>query len=114
MGKPLVIIESPYALDGKIGRNISYACCALKDSLLRGEAPFASHILYTQPGILDDSNPEERKLGMEAGFEWYIVADKAVVYQDLGISSGMRMGIETAERYGIEVEYRNIEGWIWK
>ena len=47
-----VILESPYA--GDIERNVAYARAAMRDSLLRGEAPIASHLLYTQPGVLDD------------------------------------------------------------
>jgi hypothetical protein len=38
--------------------------------LLRGESPIASHLLYTQPGILKDDVPEERPLGIEAGLAW--------------------------------------------
>jgi len=78
----------------------------VRDSLLRGEAPIASHILYTQPGILDDAVAEERRQGIDAGLEWMHVADATVVYADLGISSGMRYGIEAAERSGKKVEFR--------
>ena len=54
----LVIIESPYA--GDIKANIAYARRAVRDSLERGEFPIASHLLYTQPGILNDDIPSER------------------------------------------------------
>ena len=64
----LVIIESSFA--GDMERNIKYARRCMRDSLIRGEFPFASHLLYTQEGILDDTKPDERKLGIEAGFEW--------------------------------------------
>ena len=37
---------------------MEYARACLRDSLLRGEAPIASHLLYTQPvASLDDSDP---------------------------------------------------------
>lgn len=36
-----VIIESPY--HGNVERNLRYLRACLRDSLLRGEAPFASH-----------------------------------------------------------------------
>jgi hypothetical protein len=49
----LVIIESPYA--GDPDGNLAYARAALADSLARGEAPFASHLLY--PQVLDDMIP---------------------------------------------------------
>lgn len=61
----MVIVESPYA--GDIERNVAYARACIADCLKRGEAPFASHLLYTQPGVLDDGVPaEDRWLG-----EWW-------------------------------------------
>ena len=63
-----VILESPYA--GDVERNVAYARACLRDSLLRGEAPIASHLLYTQPGVLDDQIPEERQMGIDAGLAW--------------------------------------------
>lgn len=102
----LVIIESPFA--GDVHRNIEYARLALKDALDRGEAPFASHLLYTQPGVLNDLVPAERKLGIEAGLAWGQAADLTAVYFDLGISEGMRQGIARAQAEGRPVEYRSI------
>ncbi len=104
----LVVIESP--LSGDVERNTRYARACLRDSLLRGEAPLASHLLYTQ--VLDDTVPAERKQGMEAGFAWNAHAEKVVVYQDLGISGGMQAGILVAQRHGIQVAYRYLgENW---
>ena len=102
----LVIVESPYA--GGVTENVAYAREALADCLRRGEAPYASHLLYTQPGVLDDGKPEERKLGIEAGLAWGDCADATVVYTDLGISSGMEWGIRRAREAGRPVEYRKI------
>lgn len=101
-----VILESPYA--GDIERNLTYARACLHDCLLRGEAPIASHLLYTQPGVLDDNKPGERQLGIEAGLVWGELAEATVVYTDYGISKGMRFGIEMAEKNGRPVEYRNL------
>jgi hypothetical protein len=101
-----VIIESPYA--GEIERNIDYARKCMKDSLLRGEFPLASHLLYTQPGILDDSITIERNLGIAAGLEWGKMAEKTIVYTDYGISKGMQFGIENAIENNREVQYRTI------
>jgi hypothetical protein len=109
-GRPLpVVIESPYA--GDVDKNLRYVRAAMHDCFLRGEAPFASHALYTQPGVLDDNRPDERKLGIEAGLEWSSFAAKSVVYTDLGITEGMRAGIARAEEDGRLIEYRKIEGW---
>lgn len=108
----LVALESPYA--GDIEKNIEYARACAADCFKRGEAPFISHILYTQPGILRDEIPEERKLGMQAGFLWSNLAEKTVVYTDHGISEGMEAGIDRAKKEGQLVEYRSLyEKPIW-
>jgi len=104
----LVIIESPYA--GDIEKNVEYARRCVRDSLLRGESPIASHLLYTQPGILRDEVPEERKAGIDAGLAWRAVAHASVVYIDLGVTKGMSYGIAAAESAGVPVEYRQIGG----
>ena len=101
-----VILESPFA--GDVVGNVAYARRAIADSLSRGEAPLASHLLYTQPGVLDDTIPGERRLGINAGLSWYDFAKAAVVYVDRGISSGMEQGIDLARALGVDVEYRTI------
>ena len=103
----LVILESPYA--GDIEANVEYARKCLRDSLMRGEAPIASHLLYTQPGVLKDEIKEERERGINAGLAWRRVAVASVVYMDRGISSGMEYGIKAATDSGLPVEYRRIE-----
>lgn len=103
----LVILESPYA--GDIEANVAYARRCVRDSLMRGEAPIASHLLYTQPGILRDDIAEERQWGIDAGLAWRAVAQATVVYTDRGISTGMRYGIAAAEAAGLPVEYRQLE-----
>lgn len=105
-GMRLVVVESPYA--GDVERNVRYARLCLRDCLIKGEAPFASHLLYAQEGVLKDEIPAERKLGMEAGFAWGFVADAVVVYTDLGVSEGMREGIVRAEFEGCPVERRTL------
>lgn len=102
----LVILESPYA--GDVARNVAYARECMRDCLSRGEAPLASHLLYAQPGVLDDDVPEERERGIEAGLAWGRLADATVVYTDLGISPGMREGIARAGVDGRPVEVRQI------
>lgn len=106
-----VVIESPLSAPSREGieRNKIYAKRAVVDSLRRGEAPYASHLFFDQPGILDDLLPEEREKGMLCGFVWGAAADKIAVYADYGISEGMRRGIELAEKRGILIEYRYLE-----
>ena len=104
----LVILESPYA--GDIPANVAYARACLRDALLRGEAPIASHLLYTQRGVLDDALPAERQLGIDAGLAWRRVAEASVVYVDRGVSLGMRYGIAAARSAGLPVEPRSLFG----
>lgn len=105
-----VIIESPYA--GNVELNLRYLRACIRDSLLRGEAPFASHAIYTQPGVLDD--PEQR-LGIEAGFAWWSAVDRIVFCTDLGWSKGMKAAHERVHLLGIgcpQVVERTL-GWEW-
>jgi len=102
----LVILESPYA--GKVKRNIDYARKCIKDSLLRGESPIASHLLYTQKNILNDNDPNERTLGINAGLEWSRVADYHVFYIDYGMSNGMRYSIKKLIENNKKYEFRFI------
>lgn len=99
-----VIIESPFA--GDVKRNLRYLRACMRDCLLRGEAPFASHAIYTQPGVLNDDDPEDRKLGMNAGFAWRPVAEATVIYTDLGMTPGMVAGRDDAIRVGRTIEFR--------
>lgn len=104
----LVIVESPYAGDTlyTIENNKNYARECIRDCLMRGESPFASHLLYTQDNVLDDDLPEERFLGMEAGWAWMEKADLVAVYGDKGISSGMKYGIRRAIQLNKPLEFR--------
>jgi hypothetical protein len=100
----LVIIESPWA--GDIRKNRNYARKAVRDSLLRGESPIASHLLYTQAGVLKDEVPDERALGIAAGLAWAEVADAQIFYADYGFSIGMLHALKEASKAGIAVEVR--------
>lgn len=99
-----VIIESPYS--GDVEKNIDYARLCLRDSLIRGESPIASHLLYTQ--VLDDSIPNERSTGLEAGLAWIEVADAHIFYGDLGMSKGMMIAYDRAMQAGKKTETRYI------
>lgn len=112
--RPLTIIESPFGthVDGtrctleEMAANVAYGLRCIRDSLDRGEAPFGSHLLY--PLVYDDATPSERKAGMEAGFAWGEVARQVAVYEDFGITEGMREGIRRHRSGGLKVEYRQI------
>ena len=119
-GVRLVVVESPFACKLKTCASLAepcphvraheaYARASMLDCLRRGEAPFASHLLYTQ--VLNDLLPIQRTIGIAAGLAWAERADATVVYEDFGISGGMRQGIEHAIRLGRAVEHRRIPGW---
>jgi len=113
----LVALESPYGSDDPkvIEENVEYGRKCMRDCILRGEAPFASHLLYTQPGVLDDSDPEERKLGIEMGCAVEEKLDYTVVYIDRGISKGMLKGMMAARTVGRRILIRSLAlemGWV--
>ena len=105
-----VIIESRFSAKDVEGlvRNKKFALACMRDCFMRGEAPYASHVIYAQTHILDDFVAHERALGMHAGFVWGDLGVLTVVYTDLGISSGMEMGIEHAKLVGRPIEYREL------
>ena len=91
----LVLIESPYA--GNVEANLDYARRCMRDSLERGEIPMASHLLYTQEGVLFDGYENERKLGIECGYARGEHAEAIVFYTDRGWSDGMH---DACRHYG--------------
>ena len=106
--KPFTVIESPFSapdVDGLV-RNVQYTMLAVRDSLNRDEAPYASHLFYTQ--MLDDNNQDERQLGMDAGLTICHHAEQTAVYTDYGTSRGMQYGIETAKSAGRRVVERRL------
>ena len=108
-----VVIESPFAArpDWSVESNIDYARQCMRNSILRGEAPIASHLLYTQPGILDDNIPEERALGIECGLIWAQVGSFSVFYTDHGWSSGMLLALHNHNlRRNYPFRIRSLEG----
>lgn len=104
----LAYIESPFKGDNweLTRRNVFYARLCVRDSLLRGEAPYASHLFFTQTGILSDVIQEERDLGIAAGQAMGDKFDLRTVYEDFGISRGMQYGIERALKLGQPIEHR--------
>lgn len=107
----LVIIEHPFkaATPEDRTRNARYLKLAMRDSLSRGEAPYASVLLYATSGVLHDDIPEQRTQGIDAGLAWGARAALTAVYTDFGVSAGMEIGIARARGTGRPVEYRQIE-----
>jgi len=90
-----IVIESPF--EGGTPReadNVRYLKHCLADCFRRGEAPFASHGLYTT--VLDDTVAEERALGIQSGWAIAMRLDAWVWYLDRGVTRGMLAGFHAA------------------
>jgi hypothetical protein len=103
-----VILESPYAAEDpyQLQKNEQYGRLCMLHCLQQGEAPFASHLLYTQ--VLDDRESSQRAQGILAGYAWGAVAEAVVVYVDYGVSPGMKKAIDAYQRLGLPIEHRKI------
>ena len=106
----LVYVESPFKGENweLTARNVYYARLCVRDCLKRREAPYASHLFFTQAGILNDAIQEERDLGIAAGQAMGDKFDLRVVYEDFGISRGMQYGIERALKLNQPIEHRKL------
>ena len=112
-----VIVESPYA--GNVKKNLTYSRFCMHDCLVNyNEAPFASHLLYTQEHILNDDVPLERRLGIDAGFVWRSLqfegaAIPTVFYVDLSWTPGMLEGVEDCRLKWSEYCFRILPVDLW-
>ena len=101
------IVESPFKTvtielaDGTTvtideAKNVEYAKACCLWALDQCYSPYASHLFFTQ--FLDDSIPEQRKLGIAAGITWGHLADVRLVVVDRGFTEGMIYGYEATHR----------------
>jgi len=111
-----VVVESPYAGDEiQIDINEIYGELCMHDCLVNhNESPYASHLLYTRMYVLRDNIPEERKLGIDAGFYWRDVAEQSNFYVDLGITNGMNLGIDDCNEKSKPFELRSLPIDLWE
>ncbi|WP_313291938.1 DUF7768 domain-containing protein [Faecalispora jeddahensis] len=98
--KPCVFICSPFA--GDIEKNLNKAREYLKFAVEQGTIPFAPHLLY--PQVLDDGDPEQRKLGLYFGMIWLRKCDELWVFGRY-ISKGMQAEIDKASKHRIPIRY---------
>ena len=69
-----------------------------------GHAPFASHVFY--PLFLDEDSERDREIGLGCEHAWLQLSDEIWVWDDWGISSGMKSAIGQAQDYqNIEIRY---------
>lgn len=98
--KKFVYICSPCRGDYKA--NIERAKGYCREVTLRCDAiPIAPHVYFTQ--FLDDTKPDERKLGLHAGIELLEMCDELWIFANGEPSEGMKDEIEFAHRDGIPV-----------
>jgi hypothetical protein len=103
------ILETPYA--GDVNANVHFAQCCMNDMLLRDEAPYASHLLYTQENVLDDTKPDERERGIYAGFAWkHMEGVVTVFYDNYGMSRGMTLALDYCKENELPYEIRTLKG----
>lgn len=114
--RPCVFIESPYS--GDIDRNVRYLMLCKLDSMVRGEMPCSSHCDMTQhPAKLDyyvsDYEDEwdiyNREQAIEISQSLRSMCEKTLFYTDLGLSRGMKEGIEFCKENDIKYEMRKID-----
>lgn len=82
-------------------QHLRYLKALARHAFSQGFAPFSSHALFTQ--WLDDHNAEERTQGIQAGFAWAEGVQVVLVGVDLGVSTGMELGLKLHRQAGREV-----------
>ena len=94
----IAYICSPYS--GDIKRNKEYARELTLQAIKDGYAPITPHLYITE--CLDDDEPEQRELGLNAGIALLSVCDIIIVGIKYGISDGMEREIFKAGFAGLE------------
>lgn len=87
-----VYVASKYK--GDIDRNVKAAIGYSQIVIEKGYMPVVSHLMY--PQILDDNDPEERRLGLSFGLALLRVCDEVWVFGE--VSEGMAQEIREARR----------------
>jgi len=81
-------------------RNRHFAFACMRFELAKGNAPYASHVTFDQPGLLEDSKPEQRALGIAVGQAWSAVGNSRSFFETRGMSGGMLLGEANAKAAG--------------
>lgn len=92
-----VFIATPYS--GDTLANCIYARAAVRDSFIRGEAPYCPHLMYGQINRTDSLN---------AGKQFLATCNILAVYEDKGVSAGMQGEIDFALNNNIPVQFRDL------
>ncbi len=100
--KKVVYIASPLTAPTKAGvnANIEYAKRAAIFAIHKGAVPFIPHLMY--PSFLDDTNPEERALGIELDTQILARCDELWTFGPT-VSTGMMKEMRFAVEHGITI-----------
>lgn len=98
------VVESPYA--GDTEDNLKYLKGLLLWCVKFGYAPWASHAVYTQKGVLIDEIAEQRTAGIEAGLLVASFAQYTILGTEKGISKGMQYGMANAQKAKRQIIYK--------
>lgn len=104
-----VVVESPYqhyTFAHPDPRYIEYAKAAMAHSLSKGEAPFLSHLLYTQ--VMSEYMGMDREWGITANLTVIKKADIVAFYVDYGMSPGMKSALTVVKELDIPFERRSL------
>ena len=101
MSKKLVYICSPCRGDYEKNIREARGYCEVVIKNYPDVVPIAPHVYFTQ--FLDDTNPTERSLGMEAGLALLDMCDEIWVYGLKNPSAGMQAEIDYALKNGIKI-----------
>ena len=97
--RPLVYICSPFA--GDVARNSENTRRFCRFAVGRGAIPIAPHLHY--PQFLDDSDKEQRDLGLFFGSVLLQKCDALWFFGDR-VSAGMQREIRAARRHGLIIK----------
>lgn len=102
------VILSPFMSEDPSRANAMarYAKRCIQDSILRHEAPVASHYFYYE--VLNSHLSIERDIGLQSQLVWIKHADLVVVYIDMGITQAMDLAINVAKLANKKIEFRKI------
>lgn len=98
--RPIVYICSPFA--GEVEANIEAARRYSRFAVDAGYIPFAPHLLF--PQFLDDTNPDERQLGLFFGNAMMSKCSEIWVFGNR-VSAGMQAEINRAKWKNYRLRY---------
>jgi hypothetical protein len=96
------VSEDPVEREKELEENKDLALCANVCAVTKGNIPYAPHLYF--PQFLDDSDPDQRDIGMLMGLQWLKECDEIWVIGER-TSKGMEKEILQAQRWGIPIRH---------